>query len=119
MIRRKRKSLKVLNKLLDLCANLIQSESLMTRQAILVKYMPCTTHRPARYKATCERGSITVSEYHDLNLNQRRRFVAEKLIEKFLVEDEKRGQPRGNNPWAGKLIEGGLPNGDSVFVFAE
>lgn len=71
-------------------------------QAILVKYLGPTNSRPSRYKASCQAGSITISKSYGRN----------DAADAALALCTKLG-------WEGDLIEGGLPNGDAVFVFAE
>ena len=75
----------------------------MSHKAILVKYLPFTTHKPARVKAIVHRSlsvTVSVSEYAS---NDEARLAAAKAIAE-------------NLNWRGKYIKGTLPNGDTVFV---
>jgi hypothetical protein len=86
-------------------------------QAIITKYLPVTATKPARIKASCSRGSLTISVYsgkmiqevsgHD-ELNHI--CAAGELIKKFVKED-------GNDSWARPFKTGQLPNMDYVHVF--
>ena len=75
----------------------------MAHKAILVKYLPFTTHKPSRVKAIVHRKlsiTVSVSEYSS---NDEARLAAAKAIAESLC-------------WRGKYIKGTLPNGDTVFV---
>jgi hypothetical protein len=78
-------------------------------QAIQVKFLAPTNTRGSRYKATCAAGSLTLSSDHALNPSDNARKAAEALRDKL----------GWNTPHHGELIEGGLPDGSYVFVFAE
>lgn len=74
-------------------------------QAILVKYLPATNVKPARLKARALAGSVTIM-YHSVPIDYSGTtdlYAAIKLCEKlgWTTED---------------LVEGTLPDGDSVFV---
>lgn len=87
-------------------------------QAILTKYLPATNCKGSRIKATCDRGSITVSYPHELSGEAVHVYAADKLIERFLEEDrEKYGSKDSSNPWATKRVCGGLPDGTFAHVF--
>ena len=70
-------------------------------QFITTKYLPATNHKGSRIKATCERGSITIS-FSDEADNDGEKFAGygstkaphmlavDKLIQKFNEEDFKR-----------------------------
>ena len=73
-------------------------------KAIVTHYLPATDTRGSRIKATAEGGNSVTIGYDHASDNTHRK-AAEALCAKM--------------GWPGKLIEGGLPNGDSVFVFAE
>lgn len=79
-------------------------------QAIVVKFVGPTNTKPSRWKAVCQGGSLTVSKGHfcDTDDNKDARAVAMALVEKL----------KWNSAAYGHLIEGGLPNGDRVFVFS-
>jgi len=91
-------------------------------QAIVTKYIPATNTKPARIKAWCERGSITIS-YNDGTLGDGDRSLAacRALCRKFADEDLKQyGTPIESNPWMRPVVQGGLPKGvnaGDVFVF--
>lgn len=76
-------------------------------QAIETKYIPATNYRGSRIKASCERGSITVS--YDCALNSEEAHIAavKALVAKFVKEDEKR-YGTNNNPWSKPFVTGGL-----------
>ena len=87
-------------------------------QAILTKYLPATNYKGARIKASCDRGSLTVSYPYELSGADCHIFAAEKLVEKFVNQDKQRyGGER--NPWSKPRLCGQLPNGDHAHVFAE
>lgn len=73
-------------------------------QAIVVRHLPPTNYRPHRLKAFASAGSITISR-DALPADKPECAVAQKLADKY--------------GWKGELVQGGLPNGDSVFVFAK
>jgi len=73
-------------------------------QAILVRYMPATNHRPSRFKASCAAKSVTVSMSYEGKDEDR---AAKALLEAM--------------SWTGErydLVKGQLPNGDYVYTFA-
>lgn len=91
-------------------------------QAILTKVLPCTNTKPTRIKATCARGSLTISAPVEFAVSDERahRHAAQKLCEIFWEEDALRyGSNRQTNPWAGHRAIGCLPNGDFCHVFVE
>jgi hypothetical protein len=57
------------------------------RQAIVTRYLPATNFRGSRIKASCERGSITVSYPHELSGAQCHAFAVGELLKKFWNED--------------------------------
>ncbi len=86
-------------------------------QAIITKYLPPTLTKPARIKATCSRGSITVSVHSDKMISSvagsdeiNHICAAGELIKKFVRED-------GNDSWARPFATGQLPSMDYVHVF--
>ena len=87
-------------------------------QAIVTKYLPPSNIRGSRVKATCQRGSITVSLPPELNRNDYHAYAANKLVDKFIKEDAER-YGSNKNPWANPRITGELPNGDYVHVYKE
>ncbi len=83
-------------------------------QAIITKYLG------SRIKASCERGSITVSYPHELSGDDRHTYVADMLCKRFIAEDAKTyGTPTDNNPWGRKRVVGTIPSGDVVHVFTQ
>ena len=88
------------------------------KQAIQTKFLPATNFRGSRIKAWCERGSITIDTDHAASCPHTE--AARALIARFVKEDAARyGSNPQANPWARKLIGGGLPGGGYAFVFAE
>ena len=88
-------------------------------QAIVTKYIPCTDTRGSRIKATCDRGSISVSFAYDLNEEDRHAAAASALVGKFCEQDLKTyGTPKDKNPWNRPTVMGALPNNKGmVHVF--
>lgn len=89
-------------------------------QAIYTKILPATNTKPTRIKASCSRGSLVVS-YDGLegNMGQKHRQAAQRLIQKFLIEDEKRGIIPELNSWGKPIVTGGLENNDFVHCFVD
>ncbi len=88
-------------------------------QAIQTKYLPATNVKGSRIKAWCERGSITISYPDELSGDACHVYAADKLVEKFVKEDEKR-YGTNKNPWSAKRICGGLPKPNGcVHVFLD
>lgn len=73
-------------------------------KAIQVKYLPCTNHKPSRWKAFAEGGlQVTLSYDHALNASDNAKRAAEALISKM--------------QWRSHITgEGVLPNQDYVFT---
>lgn len=82
------------------------------RQCIRTKFIPCTNFRPARIKAWCDRGSLTVSWRYEMNVTDNHAYAIRCLIEKFILEDN------GNSAWDSDFIMGGDRDG-YVAVFAD
>ena len=76
-------------------------------QAIATRYLGATNYRGSRIKATASAGSVTVGYDHALNLSENHLAAAVALANKF-------DWLSGDRP--GKLITGGLANGDFVHV---
>lgn len=78
-------------------------------QAIITKVLPSTNTRGTRIKASCERGSITISyHYSESGTDKPHRIAAEALIQKFCKEDfESRAEPYDKNPWNRPFVTGG------------
>jgi hypothetical protein len=86
-------------------------------QAILTRVIPATNTKPTRIKATCARGSITVTR-DDVSQEAAHCWAANALCERFVAEDVKTyGSDARTNPWAGKRVSGCLPSGDYAHVF--
>lgn len=83
-------------------------------QAILTKYFPHTNTRPARIKAICDRGSITL--LCDYSGDKSHIQAAQALVDKFLKQDNIERATK-YNPWQNPRICGQLPNGDYAHVF--
>jgi len=81
-----------------------------TSQAIVTRYLGATNHRGARIKATCDRGSITISYPYDKSGAECHREAVEALVARFDAEDvEKYGSPDAAH-WGGlNWVAGGLP----------
>jgi hypothetical protein len=87
-------------------------------QAILTKFIPPTNTRGSRYKATCQRGSITVSADHGRGLDWNHEFAAAELCRKFAREDVVTyGTPATHSPWLKPMVAGQLPDGTYAHVF--
>jgi hypothetical protein len=85
--------------------------SAIIRQAIETKYLPATDYKGSRIKATCDRGSLTVSFNHDLDANENHIAAAKALVAQFIAEDaEKYGSNADKNPRAKPFLSGGLKN---------
>ena len=87
-------------------------------QAILVRYLGPTNSRGSRFKASCDRGSVTIPYPYAAHRSDAPRQAAQALVDRFLAEDAKTGTPPEQNPWGRPMVSGGLPNnGGTVFVF--
>ena len=87
-------------------------------QAIEVKYLGPTETKGSRWKAECERGSITVPYEYSKNADENAEMACYELCFKFANEDaEKYGTPLAKNPWLKKKVFGQIKNGNRVFVF--
>lgn len=85
-------------------------------QAIITKYIGATNFKPSRVKASCERGSITISYDHQFDMEKAHIQAADALVAKFVAEDKERyGTKR--NPWSAARVCGCLPSGDFAHVF--
>lgn len=86
-------------------------------QAIQTRVIPATNTKPTRIKATCERGSLTLS-WDSLDGNrveEKHHEVAKKLAQKFVTEDEKEWG-KGHSSWDYPLVTGALKD-SYVHVF--
>jgi hypothetical protein len=85
-------------------------------QAIITKFLPPTNVRGSRYKASCERGSLTVDADHALNAEENHRAVCDALCAKFDAEDvAKYGSTAAT--WGKPKASGQIPSGEHVFCF--
>jgi hypothetical protein len=80
-------------------------------QAIVVKYLGPTNRHGSRYKATAEGGSVIVPCDSSLSDDENHLHACEALAHKM------KWTPEYGRRFEGKWIEGGLPNGLTVFVF--
>lgn len=85
-------------------------------QAIITKFIPATNKRASRYKATCERGSLTVAADYDLNASDNHRAVCDALCAKFVAEDVAKYGSKANQ-WSKPKASGQIPSGECVFCF--
>lgn len=85
-------------------------------QAIRTKYIGPTNTRPARVKAECERGNLTVEWAQGLGVDSNHRRAAQMLLTKFSAEDVKEyGGVEADHHW-GELVSGQLTDGCGVHV---
>ena len=89
------------------------------QQPIFTKYLPATETKGSRVKASCERGSITLSWPCELGTQEAHCYAAQCLVERFIAQDAKKyGSDPVKNPWNGKRYMGGIKGG-YVHVFGE
>jgi hypothetical protein len=89
----------------------------MIKQAIQTKYLSPTTHRGARIKASCQRGSTTIPYPYEMRNSESHIVAAKTLIQKFCEEDFKKiGMEYDKNPWNFGFTTGQLASGDYVHV---
>lgn len=86
-------------------------------KSIVTKYLPATNLRGSRIKATCQRGSITISYPHDLSGEAVHVAAADALVAKFAKEDAAR-YGANKNPWLRPRVVGCLPDNTYVHCFA-
>lgn len=89
---------------------------LLNMQAITTKFLPCTNYKGSRVKASCERGSLTISWDHGLNAEDNHIKAVETLCNKFVGEDIVKYGADSKSPWNNKKAYGWLKNG-MVAVF--
>lgn len=80
------------------------------RQAIVTKYLPPTNKRGARIKATCARGSLTLSWIHELD-NEGNHIVAATALRDDCVNEDI-AEYRKPTLWNRPIITGCLPSGN-------
>ena len=85
-------------------------------QAILTKYLPATNTRGSRIKASCERGSITISYDSALDSESAHIAAVDALVAKFVKEDANR-YGTALNPWTGPRVCGGFGDGTMAHAF--
>jgi hypothetical protein len=91
-------------------------------QAIITKYLCPTNVRGSRYKATCERGSLTVSADDALTYSDNHRAVCDQLCAKFDAEDAAKygiDPSRSAHTWSRPKASGQIPSGEHVFCFID
>jgi hypothetical protein len=88
-------------------------------QAITTKVLHATKTKGTRIKASCERGSVTISYPYELSHDDVHIKAATDLVRKFLNEDCARhgGNPY-TNPWAKPFVTGSTKAG-YVHVFTD
>ncbi len=86
-------------------------------QAIQTKYLGPTNTKGSRIKATCFRGSLTVSYQYDLDERDNHKYACDKLCAKFDDEDNEKYEIKTKH-WGKPKAQGGLKNGH-VFVFTD
>lgn len=89
-------------------------------QAIITKYIPPTNTRGSRIKATCERGSLTVTWDDELDPSENHRAVCDALCAKFDAEDAAKygiDPARSEHTWSRPKASGQIPSGEFVFCF--
>lgn len=85
-------------------------------QAIITKYIGPGNVRGSRYKATCERGSLTVGADDALSLEENHRAACDALCAKFDAEDAKKYGSDARK-WSRPKASGQLPSREHVFCF--
>lgn len=85
-------------------------------QTINTKYLPATNTRGSRIKATCERGSVTISYPSRLTGGDAHVAAADALVCEFVAQDSKK-YGSNKNPWSARRIAGSLPDGSYAHVF--
>lgn len=92
-------------------------------QAIITKFIAPTNTRGSRYKASCERGSLTVDADHALSAEENHRAVCDALCSRFDADDAARygtaSRRAGSigHTWCRPKASGQLPSGEYVFCF--
>ena len=76
-------------------------------QAIVTKYLGCTTTKLSRIKASCQAASLTVSYAYDLNIEENHERACALLIAKLGWSYETHGE----------TVCGQLPDGNYAHVF--
>jgi len=87
-------------------------------QAIITKVLPPTNTRGCRIKASCARGSFTVSYPDAENQEQAHAFAVNALVGRFADEDSRTYKtPREANTWLRPRVVGQLPSGEYAHVY--
>ena len=87
-------------------------------QAIETTYLPAAMNRGSRIKASCERGSLTVSYPDELSGVDCHFYAVDLLCKKFAAEDTKKyGTPDAGKHWLANRVCGGTKKGYAhVFI---
>ncbi len=87
-------------------------------QVIVTKFIGPTNTKGGRYKASCQRGSLTVSERSELSPEKNHVFACAELCRKFAREDMVKYKTlASHNPWLKRTVSGQLPDGTVAHVF--
>ena len=81
------------------------------KQAIKTKYLSPTNHKGTRVKAQADAGSVIVEWDHALESSENHAAAAQMLCQKYGWNKQ------GKKSY--KLIQGGIDNGNYVFVLVE
>lgn len=93
----------------------IRPDTSDVRQAIATRYLPPTNTRPSRIRATCDRGSVTVSFPLELDGPACHAEAMRVLLDKFAAED---GGSRCSFGRPEEYVCGGMPqNSREAYVF--
>ena len=89
-------------------------------QAIRTEYIGPTNFKGSRIKATCDRGSLTISYPSELSGEACHIHAVDRLVAKFVAEDVKKyGSDPATNPWNGLRVAGMLHDGTMAHVYME
>ena len=90
--------------------------NIQARQAIVTRYIGPTNTKPSRIKATCDRGSITISYPYDVSGADCHAVAVRALLAKFAKED---GTDR-SWPAFDRWVCGGMPQSSKdAYVWAQ
>jgi len=86
-------------------------------QAIIAKLIPATNSLPARIKASCERGFLTLS--YDDSEGDAFDATVKALCIKFDKEDAVKYGPEGSegSSWRSQKVKSQIPSGEWVYIF--
>lgn len=88
-------------------------------QAIETRYLPPTNTKPSRIKASCERGSITVSWHHGLDAELNHVGAAFALRCKFIAEDKAKYGEHTRSAWNHPIVSGALKKSYAHVFFTD